>query len=118
MSEINLDQVALDARNERLHFELDVNKQQAAAHAEDIFTVMGKDPPMPQEGDTLKVTYDVWLSYFGTVEARLSAIASLLDVPDLVHRVSLDELQCGHSILVNVVRQIETLQRKMGANHA
>lgn len=106
-------------RIERLHFLLAMDKQQAETHIADIHTILGnQDLPELQEDDTFKITYDVWLSYFGIVETKLAAINRLLDVPGLVRKVSLDDLQQGYSILVNIVRQIETLQHKMGDNHA
>jgi hypothetical protein len=108
-------------RTEQLHFLLAVNKQQAETYAADIRTIVGDQDSsdiwttsaLPEDG-TLKITYDVWLNYFGHVETKLAAITRLLDVPDLVQKISLDELQRGHSILIDIIRRIETLQHKLG----
>jgi hypothetical protein len=99
--------------SEKLRFELDLNQAQATEHADDIRLVLGQDPPVVQDADTLKLSYEVFVQYFGDVEAKLNAMRRLLGVPGLTRRVSLDELQHGHSIIVGIVQQIEAIQRQL-----
>ena len=63
-------------RSERLRFRLCLDKARIeCALADDIRTVLGGDPPETVEGDTLRMTYEVGLHYFGKyVETRLAAI--------------------------------------------
>ena len=99
---------------ERLHFDLRLDKTMVEAHAADIRLVSGVEiPKMLVEGDTYHVTYDVWLTYFGAVEARLRAMNRLLTEPELVKQVSLDELNRGESLFVGIVQQIEALKAKL-----
>src|SRR5208282_6106105 len=90
-------------RSERLRFRLCLDKARIEAHGDDIRTVLGGDPPETVEGDTLRMTYEVGLHYFGNVETRLAAINRLLTIPDLINGVSLEELNYGQSVLVGVV---------------
>lgn len=69
-------------------------------------------PPIV-EGDTLTLTYDVSLDYFSGVEHRLEALNRLLSIPGLPQEVDVEVLNQGHSILVEIVRQIEALQARL-----
>lgn len=100
-------------RTERLRFELWLDKALADEHADDVQTILGKDPPEINSGDTLKVAYEVLCTYWDDCERKLAAVNRLLDVPGLPRWVMLEELNYGHSIIVNVVRQIEALKAKL-----
>ena len=103
----------LRTRTERLHFDLCLDKTLADTHAADIELITGvKQIPMV-EGDTYHVTYDVHLSYFGAVEKRLEAVNRLLNSPELVKQVTLEELTRGQSLFVGIIQQIEAIKAKL-----
>jgi hypothetical protein len=100
-------------RSECLQFRLKIDANQAQKHANDIHTVTNFAAPLPLEGDTLSLTYTVSLDYFGDVTNRLAALSRLMNDPDLLRQVNVDELNHGHSLFVHILQQIEEIQRKI-----
>jgi len=101
------------SRTEHVRFTLSVNKSAAEAFADEIKTVLGGKSPEVAGDDTLSLTYEVFIQYWGDVAARLAAIRRLLKAPDVTVAASMKELTQGHCIIENVVRELTLLQQRL-----
>ena len=102
-------------RNERLKLNLSLNAKQSKKYSKAIDIVVGKEFPVVYEGDTLNLTYEVNVEYWGQTATRMAAILQLLDDPTLVCYADVEELRHGYSIIVELVKLIEEVQKRVAS---
>jgi hypothetical protein len=59
---------------DHLKFFLALDHKQAKAHVTDVCALLNGKMPTTVDGDTLKLSYEVYLHYFGDVECRLGLL--------------------------------------------
>lgn len=105
-------------RLERLAFHLTLDKAKADIHAQDARRVLGHDLPEVAADDTLKLTYAVFIEYWGDVAERLEAMNRILADTDVVVDVSTQELKYGICLIEEVFNRIATAKRLIAERHS
>lgn len=96
-------------RAERLRIQLVLNSALANEYKTEVESLVKGTFPV-NAGDTLTVTYEFCVEYFGQVVEKLRAITTLLRNPNVVRTVNLDELRHGESVIVAVLDEIRKVQ--------
>ena len=78
----------------------------------DIFKSFDVDPNIIKDGDTLIVDFTLDFEYYGKALEYLQSVEMALDRGLLVS-VDLKELISGKSVLVDVIKKIENLEKKL-----
>ena len=100
-------------RYEQLVFNLELRKAESKAHKQDIeLIVLG--PPEMDNGDTLKLRYQLSIEYWGDVVTKLKAIGRILADPGVVASVSTEELRHGTCIIQDVLTELAEVQQIIG----
>lgn len=63
-----------------------------------------------QQGDTMVITYDLHLDYFGETYERLTAIEKLLESPTVIGSADMKRLDGGRILLQEIVRKIDRIK--------
>jgi hypothetical protein len=102
-------------RYEDLRFEVELNAEQCDRHLESVKTVLAvRDLPFNvQECDTLKVTYNLSIGYWGDVVQRLTALLAILDDPAAIGCINTKELVHGQCLIQSVFEKLGEVQRKI-----
>ncbi len=94
---------------EQLQFLIELDKSQTEKH-DALLREMGvKLYPLEAE-DTLKVSYQLTVAYFGRVERQLRTILAILADTSVVVSTSVDELNRGESLIVSVIDRLREVQ--------
>ncbi len=99
-------------RVENLHVILKLDKEQFDKVQDLVKIILGREPPVVFDGDTLTVSYDFYAAYLGEIETKMNAILSLLtNAPDVVQADSnlIDGVSCLFARLIDKLHQINAL---------
>ncbi len=101
-------------RHEDITITLVLNKSQVDRHLDNLNLIHQDCVLRPvEEGDTLRVSYGIWISYFGRVVECLTAVEKILDDPGVVREAHMIELKHGRSLLLDVQRKLERVMAKL-----
>lgn len=77
--------------------------------------VMKHDPAegAARPGTTVEVNYNFNIDYYGGTAEALDGILALVNDPAVVSRISLDEVRMGKSLLVEMVRKVHQIERRI-----
>lgn len=104
----------IPSREEKLRLHVEVDKCARDRYKEDLDRLFnsagddgGYDTPEMVEGDTLKVDYSVYVTYFGAVAKNLETLIKLREDGYKV-TVDLTEMLHGRSLLCDLVNHMDT----------
>lgn len=63
-----------------------------------------------QQGDTMVITYDLNMDYYGDTYQKLSAIEKLLESPTVIGSADMGRLDGGRILLQEIVRKIDRIK--------
>jgi hypothetical protein len=102
-------------RQDKLQFQLDLNKDKVEKHLKHIAIILGQKEFIVKldADDMLKINYDLHIQYFGDVVERLEALNSVLNDPEVLLNISTKELRVGFCLIENIFKQIEAIKTRL-----
>jgi hypothetical protein len=100
-------------RSETLRFLMELDKARADKFRGQLTTLgsqVGAAAGTTQEGDTLKVTYTLNVTYFGDAVRCLEALKDILSDPAVLVKADLHELQHGECVIAAVLDRLRAAQ--------
>ena len=103
------------SRLEHARFLLTLKKSAVDSHEGEIHALISSGPPLVEESGVLKVRYEVWIEYFGSVERRLEAINRMLLDPSIILDADVEELKTGRCLIAEVLKNIDAIHQHIEA---
>ncbi len=63
-----------------------------------------------QKGDTMVITYNLNMDYYGDTYNRLTAIEQLLDSPTVIGSADMKRLDDGRILLQQIIRKLDRIK--------
>jgi hypothetical protein len=101
-------------RREEIVIGLELDAARARKHDAEVRFLSGWDLLCVEQGDTVHIDYKFRIDYFDHVCGKLEAVERIIDDPEVVKRVSVEELEYGRSVIMDVAAKLKSIIEKLG----
>jgi hypothetical protein len=86
---------------------MELTKDAADKHEDAVKTLIRNLKTQLRDGDTLKVTYDFIVQYYGDIVRKLQAVGVICSDPSVVVTASCGELEEGRILVYEVLKKLD-----------
>ncbi len=102
-------------RVENTTIKMELDYEATKKHREAVELLIPNFQGAVKPGDTLRISYDFLIEYFGNVNANLQAIRELCEDPNIVVAASCNRLQKGSCVLFDTLKAFENIIEQIKA---
>jgi hypothetical protein len=96
-------------KREKISVHMTLDKKAYARHAQAVAALLPDFKAQMEKDDDLKVSYDLFINYFGDVVRCLEAVKKICSDPDVVITASCPELEQGRLLIYEALKRLDSV---------